>query len=133
MPQEKREPNLKGSPLEWAVASVSGVIVAGLIGFLIFQAFDQVNTSPDPVALLGRVSAVSDGYRLEITATNKGGATAESVMFSAELRRGDRTVETADVTFNYLPAHSERDGAFIFANDPRGFTVVVQTQSYILP
>ncbi len=131
--RERTQSTLKGTILEWVVASVSVVIVAAMIGFLLFQTFAKIDADPDPQAVVKGVTRVSDGYRMEISARNRGGATAANVKFRAELRSQGRIVESADVTFSYLPSHSKRQGAVIFANDPAGHSVVLQVESYTAP
>ncbi|SEO76142.1 TIGR02588 family protein [Salinihabitans flavidus] len=131
--RDRTQSTLKGATLEWVVASVAGVIVAAMLGFLLFQAFTKADADPDPLAVVKSVTPVSNGYRMEISARNKGGGTAANIKFRAELRSEGRSVESADVTFSYLPSHSKRQGAFIFENDPRGYNVVLQAESYTAP
>ena len=127
------ESKLRGTTLEWIVAAVSAAIVAAMIGFVFFQAFQKADTYADPVAVVKSVTPVSDGYRVEISAQNRGGATAANVKFRAGLQSGGRNIETAEVTFSYLPSHSRRQGVLIFANDPRAYSIGLQAVSYTAP
>lgn len=124
-------------PLEWAVAAISAIIVAGLIGFLLLEALNASGGAPasasDPVAEVVRVTQISNGFRVEINARNKGEATAASVKFRASLRHDGKTAETADVTFDYLPGQSARRGAVIFEKDPRLYEMVIRAESYTAP
>lgn len=122
-----------GGPVEWTVAAISAVIVAAMIGFLALEALDTTEATPVPVAAVADIAPSESGFRVEIDARNTGGATAASVRFRAALQRAGQTVETAQVTFDFLPAQSSRAGAVIFANDPRLYDVVIQAESYTTP
>lgn len=122
-----------GSRIEWAVAAVSSVIVAAMIGFLLFEAVTTSHAHPDPVASVEQVTPASDGFRLTFNARNMGQATAASVTFRATLRQDGQVVEQAEVTFDYLPARASQQGAFIFAQNPRLFDVALRAVSYTLP
>lgn len=123
--------------LEWTLAAVSGLMVAGLIGFLVLQALDSMwnapDLKPDPIASVVDISPATNGFRVEISARNQGEATAASVRFRAKLQRDGETVETAEVTFDYLPGKAKRSGALIFMHDPRLYDVVIQPESYTDP
>jgi uncharacterized protein (TIGR02588 family) len=119
--------------LEWAVAGISSLIVVAMIGFLVLEALDAAESRPLPVAEVADIAPIQGGYRVEINAMNNGGTTAASVRFRATLERGGQTVETAEVTFDFLPAQSSREGAVIFANDPDLHDLVIQAESYTAP
>jgi uncharacterized protein (TIGR02588 family) len=131
-PDDRTDPP-HGTVLEWSVAALSALIVAAMIGFLAVQAMGAQGAKPDPVAQVTEIVRITDGFRVEIAAINRGRATAANVTFRAELRRDGTTAETAEVTFDFLPARSQREGAVIFALDPGHFEVVLQAESYTKP
>ena len=140
MGQERQDNhNGKGdsTAFEWSLAAISGLLVAGMIGFLVLQALDSNGKSPDfkpdPVASVVQIAPASSGFRVEISARNHGEATAASVKFRASLQRDGETVETAEVTFDYLPGKADRSGVVIFALDPRLYDLVIQAESYTAP
>lgn len=122
-----------GRGVEWAAAVFSGVIVMAMIGFLIFQAVTASEAHPDPVAIVDQVTPANTGFQLAFRARNAGKATAAEVTYRATLRQDGLIVDSADVTFDYLPARAERQGAFIFTQDPRRFDISVRAVSYVLP
>lgn len=130
---EKDDADPPGGALEWAVAAISSLIVAGMIGFLLIEAVNTEESRPVPVATVSDIAPIEGGYRVEIDAMNNGGTTAASVRFRAALQRNGQTLESADVTFDFLPAQSSRKGAVIFANDPRLHDLVIQAESYTAP
>lgn len=123
--------------LEWWLAGISALLIAGIIGFLVLQALHTVlnteKSKPDPVAEVINIAPISRGYRVEIAAFNHGEATAARVKFRATLQHQGETIETAEVTFDYLPGKSKRLGAVIFMRDPRLLETDIQAESYVAP
>ena len=101
---------------EWIVAGVGLALVAGVIGFLIYEAFTGKRLPPDVKLSVDSVVEIRNGFLVRITAVNEGGMTAEGVIVEAELRSGTETVERSRTTIDYLPPRSEkRAGSILYA------------------
>lgn len=132
-PHRKPSLSLNGNHLEWGLAALSTIIVIAMIAFLGHQAMTQDKAHSDPVAVVTGIFATAQGYRVEFDARNAGKTTAAAVTFRANLLRDGHVIETADITFDYLPGHSHRAGTVIFRAKPRESTLVIRAVSYRLP
>ena len=60
---EDRRPGPDGPPLaEWIVAAVGLILVAGTIGFLVYQAIKGETLPPDVVVKVDSIAPVGSGY-----------------------------------------------------------------------
>jgi uncharacterized protein (TIGR02588 family) len=120
-------------PWEWAIGIVGFVLVAATIAFLAYQAISRDDAPPDIAIRVEAVTPVQGGYLVEISATNNGGLSAGNVQVQGELRSASATVETTEMTFQYLPARSERKGGLFFVQDPRRHKLVLSARGYEKP
>lgn len=125
-----REP----SALEWVVAALGVLITVGILAFMVWQGvhYDRAAV-PDIAVRADSVVPVSDGFVVVFSAENVGRATAAGVTISGSLRSGTGTVETRQVTLDYVPPHSTRGGGLIFATDPRSGTLRLTAEGYEVP
>ena len=91
---------------EWIVAAVGLVLVAGVIGFLLYEAFSGERVPPDVKLSVESVVQTRNGFLVRITAVNEGGMTAEGVIIEGELRSGSEVLERSRTTIDYLPPGS---------------------------
>ena len=118
---------------EWIVAGVGLVLVAGVIGFLIYEAFTGKRLPPDVKLSVDSVVEIRNGFLVRITAVNEGGITAEGVIVEAELRSGTEPVERSRTTIDYLPPRSEKRAGLFFTRDPRQLDLQVRSLGYEEP
>lgn len=118
---------------EWIVAGVGLVLVAGVIGFLIYEAFTGKRLPPDVKLSVDSVVEIRSGFLVRITAVNEGGMTAEGVIVEAELRSGTEPVERSRTTIDYLPPRSEKRAGLFFTRDPRQLDLQVRSLGYEEP
>jgi uncharacterized protein (TIGR02588 family) len=118
---------------EWIVAGVGLVLVAGVIGFLIYEAFSRDRVPPDVKLSVDSVVETRNGYLVKIIIINEGGITAEGVDIEGELRRGTEPVERSRTTIDYLPPRSEKKAGLVFTRDPRQFDLQVRSLGYEEP
>jgi uncharacterized protein (TIGR02588 family) len=118
---------------EWIVAGVGLVLVAGVIGFLIYEAFTGKRLPPDVKLSVDSVVQTRNGYLAKITAVNEGGITAEGVDIEGELKRGTETIERSQTTIDYLPPRSEKKAGLFFTRDPRQLDLQVRSLGYEEP
>ena len=118
---------------EWIVAGVGLVLVASVIGFLIYEAFTGKRLPPDVKLSVDSVVQTGNGYLVKVTAVNEGGQTAEGVSIEGELRTGTESLERSRTTIDYLPPRSEKRAGLFFTRDPRKFELHVRPLGYEEP
>jgi uncharacterized protein (TIGR02588 family) len=118
---------------EWIVAGFGFILVAGVIGFLLFEALSGNRLPPDVKLSVASVVQTRNGYLVRITAVNQGGMTAEGVIVEAELRSGTEPLERSRTTIDYLPPRSEKRLGLFFTRDPRQFQLAVRSLGYEEP
>ena len=110
-------------PIEWVVAAIGLLLVAGSIGFLIYEAITQNDAPPAVVVEVDRIHPVDGGHLVLLRIRNTGGQTAEGLVVEGELRQGDQTVERSETTIDYAPGYSERKGGLFFTRDPNAHSL----------
>lgn len=126
----------KPSTLPWAerAAGVTGLIfLLAVLGFLGYKEVTTQHTPADVTVHVETIESSSSGYLVEITANNHGEQSAAGVRIRGVLKDGDATVETAHITFQYVPPGSERKGGLYFSRDPRSLTLSVRAEGYERP
>ncbi len=118
---------------EWIVAGVGLLLVSGVIGFLLYEAFTGNRLPPDVKVSVESVVQTGNGFLVRITAINEGGTTAEGVIVEAELRSGTEPVERSRTTIDYLPPRSEKKAGLFFTRDPRQLDLQVRSLGYEKP
>ena len=117
-------------PLEWGVGALGALIVAAVIGFLLYQGLAGDASPPEIHVEIKHIAPVRDGFRVQFEARNAGGEAAAQVTIEGVLSRPGAEPETSAVTLGYLPARSERGGGLFFSADPRGGDLSVRARSY---
>jgi uncharacterized protein (TIGR02588 family) len=120
---------------EKAVGVAGLLVVLGVVGFLLYEAL-QPQTAADIVAEVKAVIPQAGGYLVDFDAANHGRQTAASVTIEGALydpAHPEEPVETAEVTFDYIPDQSERTGSFVFEHDPRKYEVRLQVKGFMDP
>jgi len=118
---------------EWIVAGVGLVLVAGVIGFLLYEAFSGDRLPPDVKLSVDSVVQTRNGFLVRITAVNEGGMTAAGVIVEGELRSGTELLERSRTTIDYLAPRSEKRAGLFFSRDPRQFDLQVRPLGYEEP
>lgn len=139
-PENSPENSKKASPqpqnpsrLEWLVAALSLVLVLGTVGFLFYQALFGETTPPDISLQVVAIVPSSGGYLVTVQAQNRGGETAAELVVEGELLSAGETLETSELTFEFVPAHSSREGGLFFRHDPAGGRLELRAKSYREP
>lgn len=120
---------------EKVVGAVGLLIVLGVVGFLLYEAL-QPQTAAEIVTEVKGVTPQAGGYLVDFVASNQGRQTAASVTIEGALydpAQGDEPVETAEITFDYIPDQSDRSGSFVFEHDPRQYAVRLQVKGFMDP
>ena len=118
---------------EWIVAGIGLVLVAGVIGLLIYESFTGSRLPPDVKLSVDSVVQTGNGFLVRVTAVNQGGITAEGVIIEGELRGGAQQAEQSRTTIDYLPPRSEKKAGLFFTRDPRQLELHVRPLGYEEP
>lgn len=109
------------------------ILVAGAIGFLIYEALKGDAAPPKLSVSVESVTTVDNGYLVKFRVKNMGDQTAAAVKIAGELKSADQSVETSDVTLTYVPSHSEREGGLFFSQNPSQYRLEVRSKGYEKP
>jgi uncharacterized protein (TIGR02588 family) len=119
--------------LEAIAACVGAFLALATIGIIVWDGISADGTPPIVTVESGAVHAHTNGFVLEISASNSGDATAAEVAVEGTLSREGEIVETSETTFGYLPSGSRSHGGLFFQADPRAHDVAVRAKGYVDP
>ena len=123
---------VKKNALEWSVFTVSALLIAALLGFLIYESATIGDAPPDIHVQIGTPEQRSGYFAVPIEATNKGDHTAEGVHIEVVLR-GAGEEETGDFEIQFLPRRGSREAWVTFTSDPRKGTLEARVLGYEKP
>ncbi|WP_027488059.1 TIGR02588 family protein [Allorhizobium undicola] len=109
--------------LEWVVGAVSTLVVAALIGWIGYEAVTATSAPPDLTIHKLGTDRLEAGWRVNFEIRNHAPSSAAGVEVRGEVLDGSEPLEGAEVTFDYVPAHSRARGALIFTHDPKDKTL----------
>ena len=125
---------LNDAPLwMWSIAFLGLAMVAGSIGFMLYEAIAGERTPPDVVVHVDLILPARNGHLVKFRAVNEGGSTAEGVTVEGELMNGPNSIETSNTTLEYVPSHSMREGGLYFTLDPKQYELRVRAKGYEKP
>lgn len=119
--------------LEWIIGGIGFVLVAGVLGFLLYAGISENQRLPDIKLSVDAVVELRNGYLVRITATNDGGLTAGGLTVEGELRNGADVVERSETVIEFLPAHSKKRAGLFFSKDPKQFELKLRPHGYEEP
>ncbi len=131
-PSEKAEMS-EQSPAELISFLISSVILAGVLGTVLFLWVRDLNPKPPILEVQSNVEERQGRYYVPFTVINTGEETAEAVQVIAELKVNDTVVEWGEQQIDFLSSQEEAEGAFIFVRSPNSGELTVRTASYKLP
>jgi uncharacterized protein (TIGR02588 family) len=130
---EGKESGRKEQAWEWIVAILGAALVAGAIGFMLYEAV-AVETSPPSITLhVEAIQATPNGHLVLFRAVNGGGSTAEGLAVEGELVDGTRSIEVSEIVIDFVPQHSHRGGGLFFTNDPQKYELRLRAEGYEQP
>lgn len=121
------------STVEWVVAAISGVIVAGAIGFMLYDAVAAPSSPPAIELRVDTTLAVPGGYLVQFTARNTGTTTAASVQVEGSLMQDTTELEKSQTTLDFVPTQSRRKAGLYFSRDPRSYRLELRPVGFTLP
>lgn len=121
------------SPLEWALAAASALLVVGCMAVLLYEALTTTGKPPSVEVTVEEISRVAGGYLVEFKAENRGETTAAGLVVEGELKSGSESVEKSSVTIDYVPAEAIRKGGLYFTRDPSGYALEINARGFDFP
>lgn len=119
--------------IEWLTGLVSALLVAGMLGWISWEAFTREATPPDLSVTVLTTEKTRAGQRVTFDITNSGTTTAAAVTVIGRLMEGEKIVEESHVVFDYVAAESKSTGAILFAGEPTGRRVDIRAAGYTSP
>ena len=119
--------------MEWVNGLVSALLIATLIGYVGWNALTEELKPPEFAIEATGMERVTGGYRITFDIENRANSTAAAVIVRGELLRGEESVETVDVTFDYVPGESQSSGAILFTTDPGSARLTLRAVGYTDP
>ncbi|WEZ84318.1 hypothetical protein P6U16_06635 [Rhizobium sp. 32-5/1] len=100
--------------VQWLTGAICAVLVSGMIGWIGYEAVIGQEGQPELSTRIVHQDRVGDGQRVVFLIENAGARTAAAVVVQGQIRNGEAVLETSEVTFDYVPAHSSVSGAMLF-------------------
>lgn len=125
--------NVQKNAVEWTVFALAAIIVLASVGGLVFLSVQSHERPPELEARALAPQRTASGFVVPVQVRNKGDRTAEAVHVEVSLKSGEETVERSEMTFDYLPRHSEREGSAIFSRDPQCCSIEARTTAFDTP
>ena len=117
--------------LEWTVFAGSVLLLVALVVAL--ASAGGPARPPELRVTLGDPERSIAGFRVPVTVENEGDETAALVDVEVRLEGGGADVERAELTFDFVPMRSRREGWATFARDPRCCRVVARVTGFQRP
>lgn len=133
--QENRRQRERQDPhwIEWLTGVVSALLVAGMLGWLGWEAIMRPTTPPDLSIHVVSTERAAGGYRVAFDIANTGTTTAAAVTVIGRIIQDGRVIEENPVVFDYVAAQSKTEGAIFFRNDPAAGEMSIQPAGYTSP
>ena len=119
--------------LEWITAGIGLILVVGAIGFVLFNALSRDNSPPVLIVTREKTKQIKTGYLIEFKVKNAGSQTASAVVVEGSLVQNGENIETGEVTLDYVPSNSEREGGLIFSANPEKAELKLHAKGYEKP
>lgn len=115
--------------IEWALGALSGLAVLAIGGYLLKVGLEE---PPEPALTVQAAPAPTAGM-IPFTVKNDGGGTATAVAVSLTLTRDGALVGERRLVIDYVPGHSESEGAFILPPGAEGLDRQIAVEGYLAP
>jgi uncharacterized protein (TIGR02588 family) len=118
--ERQNDQELRTSVLEYVIAGLGLALVLAALGFMGYRALADDNRPPEISLEVLRVTRSSGGYLVLLEARNSGDETAAELTVEGTVERPGQEPETSEVTFDFVPPDSVREGGLFFQADPEG-------------
>lgn len=125
---------LKRSPAEWVTLALSSLVLATLVGLVLYDWQLTKNLPPAFRIEVNEPARFEEGhYYVPFYLRNTGGHIARTVQVVADLRLTDNTSETGEQQFDFLSGNERKSGGFVFEHNPMEGDLVIRVASFGLP
>lgn len=126
----------KRSLAEWVTLSLSVLVVGALIVVALVEESrrqDGDGTLLQMTFDTERAIARGDSFYVPYTVLNTGSDAISSAEIWIEVYDGERVVESAEVTVQFLPLQGKQDGIFVTSRDPASHSLRSKLESLQFP
>ncbi|KQR77662.1 hypothetical protein ASG25_04955 [Rhizobium sp. Leaf384] len=117
--------------IEWTTGLLSTALVATMTGMIVYHGLTAKDAAPELVVTVTAQRPTAQGFEVSFTVFNTGKKTAAGVPVTGRLLDGEqRSIETREVTIDYVPAQSHVEGALLFAADPGASRLDIRASGY---
>lgn len=124
MSRKQQSPALPRTPAEWVALSVSLLLLASVVGVIIWLWVKEPAGPPQFKVERGMVRSEAGLYHLPIAVTNVGGKAAGQVRVEGRLSVSGQD-ERPVTTIEFLPVQAREEIVLIFRGEPSGASVEV--------
>jgi uncharacterized protein (TIGR02588 family) len=118
--KKSERPRVRKNLLEWVVFGVSLVLVAGVVGHLVYEGVRMEGRPPEVLVRTGEPVERGGAFVVPVTLTNTGDQTAEGVSVEVVLEGADGAEgERGEFAVAFLPRGATREGWVTFTTDPQ--------------
>lgn len=122
--KQQSGPALRRTPAEWVSLSASLLLLAGVVGVIVWLWVHAPAGPPQFKVERGAVRSEERLFHLPVTVTNVGGSAAGQVRVEGRLSAGGQE-ERPVTTIDFLPVRAREQVVLIFRGDPSGAMVDV--------
>ena len=119
--------------LEWVVFGSGLALVAGTLGFLVYDGASAGGGPPELRVEVGAPEQRGARFVVPLTVFNDGEQTAEGVVVEVSLERDGAEGERGEISIPVLPRGGRREGWVTFRSDPRAARLVPRVLGYEKP
>lgn len=119
--------------LEWVFAVIGLILVVSVIGFLVYNVAVNEGKSAELNIEVEEIVQNNKGFLVKFVLENTGDETAADVTIEGKLKKGEESVETGDVTVDYVPSHSKKKGGMFFTENPHNFDLQIHAKGFNEP
>ena len=120
--------------IEWLTGAICGLVVLAMIGWMAKEALTQTGDPPQLSITVRDTERTAAGqFRVMFDVANATTSTAAGVTVRGDIVADGATVESSDVSFDYVPGQSQEHGALLFRTDPAGKKVEIIVTGYTEP
>ena len=116
--------------LELIVGALGSLLVVAVVIFLIWQGWFAQARPADLTVGIVDITEAGSGYRVRLSVHNSGGHAAAGAVVEGSLVQDGTTVETSQVTIDYVPAGTAEEAALVFSRDPGPLDLQLRPVSY---
>lgn len=124
----KKQADRRSGVLEWSIAAASGLAVAVLFGFLLFEALTASDAPPTFTTHPAFIREAGGLYYVTVTVNNDGPKAAADVTVTGDLQQ-----QTASATLDYAPANSQSEVTLVFSEPVEQDALRLRVESFREP